>query len=145
MKPIIVSGIQPTGNLHLGNYLGAVKNWVDLQNSGEYEMYITIVDLHALTGDKKPAEIREQITRTAAELIAAGVDPDKTTFFVQSHVQGTTELAWILNTLTPMGELERMTQFKDKAAQFKTASVGLFTFTETFVAMILQFRLTSND
>ena len=85
-KPIIVSGIQPTGNLHIGNYLGAVKNWVELQNSGEYEMYIFIADLHSLTGNMTPEERHAQIIRTSAELISAGIDPDKTTLFVQSHI-----------------------------------------------------------
>jgi len=114
-KPIIVSGIQPTGNLHVGNYLGAVKNWVELQNSGKYEMYIFIADLHSLAGNMTAKERHEQIIRTSAELISAGIDPDKTTLFVQSHVPEHTELAWIFSTVTPMGELKRMTQFKDKA------------------------------
>lgn len=114
-KQIIVSGIQPTGNLHLGNYLGAVKNWVDLQNSGKYEMYIFIADLHALTGKMKPEELREQVKITCAELLAAGIDPKKTTFFIQSHIPEHAELAWIFNCVTKIGELRRMTQFKDKA------------------------------
>jgi len=113
-KEIIVSGIQPTGNLHVGNYLGAVKNWVELQNSGKYEMYIFIADLHALTGKMKPEELRAQVNVTCAELLAAGVDPKKTTFFIQSHIPEHAELAWIFNCLTPVGMLVRMTQFKDK-------------------------------
>ncbi|MFA6427732.1 MAG: tryptophan--tRNA ligase [Candidatus Magasanikbacteria bacterium] len=114
-KQIIVSGIQPTGNLHIGNYLGAVKNWVELQNSGKYQMYIFIADYHSLTGNMKPKERRAQIMRTAAELLAAGIDPEKTVFWVQSHVPEHTELAWVFNSITPIGELKRMTQFKDKA------------------------------
>lgn len=127
-KPVIVSGIQPTGNLHIGNYLGAVKNWVELQNSGKYQMYIFIADLHSLSGNLKPEEMREQVKITAAEILAAGIDPEKTTFFVQSHVIGHAELAWLFNCVTPMGELERMTQYKDKAMQFKSATAGLFTY-----------------
>ena len=116
VKQTIVSGIQPTGNLHIGNYLGAVKNWVELQNSGKYEMYIFIADLHALTGKMTADELRPQINKTCAELLAAGIDPKKTTFFVQSHIPEHTELAWIFNCVTPINELERMTQYKDKAA-----------------------------
>src|SRR3989339_1413587 len=100
-KPIVVSGIQPTGNLHIGNYLGAVKNWLDLQNSGKYELYIFIADLHSLTGKLTAEQLREQVKITAAELLAAGIDPDKTTFFVQSQVVGHTDLAWVFNCLTP--------------------------------------------
>jgi tryptophanyl-tRNA synthetase len=128
-KPIIVSGIQPTGNLHVGNYLGAVKNWVELQNSDKYEMYIFIADLHSLAGNMTAKERHEQIIRTSAELIASGIDPDKTTLFVQSHVAEHTELAWIFNTVTPISELERMTQFKDKSQQqLKNINTGLFTY-----------------
>ena len=86
-KQVIVSGIQPTGNIHIGNYLGTIKNWVELQNSGKYEMYIFIADLHSLTGNMSPEDRRAQILRTSAELIAVGIDPNKTTFFIQSHVQ----------------------------------------------------------
>ena len=110
-KKIIVSGIQPTGNLHVGNYLGAVKNWVELQNSNQYEMYIFIADLHSLTGEMTAKERREQITRTVAELIASGIDPKRTTLWVQSHVPACTELSWIFSTVTPVAELSRMTQF----------------------------------
>lgn len=114
-KPVIVSGIQPTGNLHLGNYLGAVKNWVDLQNSGKYDCYFFIADYHSLTGSLTAAERHERTLTIASELLAAGIDPKKSTLFVQSQVPGHTELAWIFNTVTQFGELKRMTQFKDKA------------------------------
>ncbi len=114
-KQVIVSGIQPTGNLHIGNYLGAVKNWVELQNSGKYECYFFIADLHSLTGNRAPEERRLQILRTASELLAAGIDPSKSTFFVQSHVPEHAELGWIFNCVTPLGELKRMTQFKEKS------------------------------
>lgn len=139
-KEIIVSGIQPTGNLHIGNYLGAVKNWVALQNSGKYDMYIFIADLHALTGKMKPEELRAQINVTCAELLAAGVDPKKTTFFIQSHIPEHAELAWIFNCVTPMNELERMTQYKDKTAQFKQATAGLFSYPVLQAADILLYH-----
>lgn len=143
MKPIILSGIQPTGNLHIGNYLGAVKNWVDLQNSGEYQCFIMIADLHSLTGDMSADDRRAQITRTAAELIAAGIDPKKTVLFVQSHVPSHTELAWIFNCGTPMAELERMTQFKDKSArQEKNINLGLFSYPVLQAADILVYKAT---
>ncbi len=140
-KQIIVSGIQPTGNLHIGNYLGAVKNWVDLQNSGKYDCYFFIADLHALTGNRSSEERKAQILRTASELLAAGIDPKKSTFFVQSHVPEHTELGWIFNCVTPIAELERMTQFKDKSAsQSKNINTGLFTYPVLQAADILLYR-----
>jgi tryptophanyl-tRNA synthetase len=142
-KPIVVSGIQPTGNLHIGNYLGAVKNWVDMQESGKYDMYIFIADLHSLTGDMDAKTRREQILLVAAELLAAGIDPNKTTLFVQSHVSEHTELAWIFNTLTPIAEIERMTQFKDKSArQEKNINTGLLTYPILQAADILLYHGT---
>jgi tryptophanyl-tRNA synthetase len=140
-QPIIVSAIQPTGNQHIGNYLGAVKNWVDLQETGKYEMYIFIADLHSLTGDMDPHTRREQIIKTAAELLAAGIDPHKTTLFVQSHVPQCTELAWIFNTITPVAEIERMTQFKDKSTrQEKNINTGLLTYPVLQAADILLYH-----
>ena len=142
-KKIILSGIQPTGNLHIGNYLGAVRNWVDLQNSGEYDSFFSIVDYHSITGDRTPEERRKQITHTAIELIAAGIDPKKSTLFVQSHVPEHTELAWVFASVTPMAELERMTQFKDKAQQqAKNINVGLFTYPVLQAADILIYHAT---
>ncbi len=142
-KPIVVSGIQPTGNLHIGNYLGAVKNWVEMQESGKYDMYIFIADLHSLTGDMDAKTRREQITLVAAELLAAGIDPHKTTLFVQSHVPEHTELGWIFNTLTPVAEVERMTQFKDKSArQAKNINTGLLTYPILQAADILLYHAT---
>lgn len=142
-KKIILSGIQPTGNLHVGNYLGAIKNWVDLQNSGEYECHFCIVDYHSLTGNRSAQERRAQITKTAIELIAAGIDPKKSTLFVQSHVPEHTELAWIFNSVTPMAELERMTQYKDKSQdQEKNINVGLFTYPVLQAADILLYHAT---
>ena len=140
-KQIIVSGVQPTGNLHIGNYLGAVKNFVDLQDSGKYEMYIFIADLHSLTGNMDAETRREQITRTAAELLALGIDPKKTTLFVQSHIQEHTELGWVFNCVTPIMELERMTQYKDKSKQqTKNINAGLYTYPVLQAADILLYH-----
>jgi tryptophanyl-tRNA synthetase len=140
-KPIIVSGIQPTGNLHIGNYLGAVKNWVDLQNSGKYEMYIFIADLHALTSLQTADERRKQIMSMAAELLSSGIDPKKVTFFIQSDVKEHAELSWIFNTITPVSELERMTQYKDKSSrQSNNINAGLLTYPVLQAADILLYR-----
>ncbi len=114
----VFSGVQPTNNLHLGNYLGAIKNWVELQNS--YDAFYCVVDLHAITVKQEPKELRQNILNVAKTYLALGVDPNKSTIFVQSHVSEHTELAWILNTIAKMGELERMTQFKDKTNIQKT-------------------------
>ncbi len=142
-KPVILSGIQPTGNFHIGNYLGAVKNWVELQNSGEYEMYIFIPDLHSLTGNLSAEERRGYIRTAAIELIAAGIDPKKTTLFVQSHVPGHAELGWVLGCVTPIAELERMTQFKDKSErQEKNINTGLLTYPVLQAADILLYHGT---
>ena len=139
-KKTLVSGIQPTGNLHIGNYLGAVKQWVELQEGGEYNMFIFIADLHSLTGSQSPKERHDQIFRTAAELVAAGIDPEKTTLWVQSHVPACTELSWIFQTLTPLGELDRMTQFKDKSEGKKSIDTGLFTYPILQAADILLYK-----
>ena len=142
-KPILFSGIQPTGNLHIGNYLGAVKNWVTLQNSGDYRCFFSVVDYHSLTGNMTAEERKGQITRTVIELLAAGIDPEKSTLFVQSHVPEHTELAWVFNSLTPMAELERMTQYKDKSArQVKNINAGLFTYPVLQVADVLLYHGT---
>ncbi len=140
---IIVSGMQPTGSLHIGNYLGALKNWVALQNSGNYELHFFIADLHSLTIQMDPPARRDNVRLLAAEFIAAGLDPKKCTIFVQSHVPEHTELAWVFNTVTPVGELERMTQFKDKAVQNnKNVNAGLFTYPILQAADILLYRAT---
>jgi tryptophanyl-tRNA synthetase len=121
--------------------LGAVKNWVELQNSGKYEMYIFIADLHSLTGNQTAKERKEQILKTAAELLAAGLDPNKVTFFVQSQIKEHTELAWIFNCVTPIAELERMTQYKDKSArQEKNINAGLLTYPVLQAADILLYH-----
>ncbi|MFA6365249.1 MAG: tryptophan--tRNA ligase [Candidatus Paceibacterota bacterium] len=114
MKPVLVSGIQPSGNLHLGNYLGALTNFITLQNSNNYECYFFIADLHSITEDYNPKEKQKQILNLAEDYLAAGLDPKKCIIFQQSSIPAHTELMWILNTITPMGELMRMTQFKEK-------------------------------
>lgn len=135
-KPIVLSGIQPSGRLHIGNYLGALKNFVELQNSGTYQGYFIVVDLHSLTEQYEPTQKKEQILDLAATYLAAGLDPKKSVLFIQSQIPAHAELAWILNTITPMGELERMTQYKDKADRMDN-TVGLFTYPTLMAADIL--------
>lgn len=134
----VLSGIQPTADsYHLGNYLGALKQWIDLQHN--YEAFYFIPDLHAITVTQDPAELRERTIAGAAQLIALGIDPDKSTLFVQSHVPAHAELTWVLQCLTGFGEASRMTQFKDKSAkqgQDRT-TVGLFTYPMLMAADIL--------
>lgn len=137
----MVSAVQPTGNLHVGNYLGAVKNWIDLQNKGEYKTYLFIADWHSLTGNQKAEDLKRQIIVTAAEMLALGIDPEKTVFFAQSHVPEHAELAWIFNCITPLSELYRMTQFKDKSArQEKNINVGLLDYPVLMAADILIYK-----
>ena len=139
MSKRILSGIQPSGELHIGNYLGAIRQWISLQET--YESFFCIVDLHAITVRQDPIALREQIRRVAATYIAAGVDPERSTIFVQSEVPAHAELAWVLGTFTQMGELERMTQFKDKAAQHKkNVNAGLFTYPTLMAADILLYK-----
>lgn len=138
MKPILVSGIKPSGQLHIGNYLGALKNFVDLQNSDKYDCYFFIADLHAITEPQDPKELRTAILDVAASYLAAGIDPTKVKFYLQSLIPAHSELAWILNTITPMGELERMTQFKDKSLrQTEGIGVGLFDYPVLMTADVL--------
>jgi tryptophanyl-tRNA synthetase len=134
-KKRVLSGIQPTGGLHLGNYLGAIKQWVDGQD--QRENFICIVDLHAVTVPQDPAELRENTRRLAALLLAAGIDPERSTLFVQSHVDAHAQAAWMLSCVTPLGWLERMTQFKDKAKKQETISTGLLTYPVLQAADIL--------
>ncbi len=122
----IFSGIQPTGNIHLGNYLGAVKNWVDAQE--ENENFFCIVDLHSLTVPQDPEDLRFQTRALAAMLLACGIDPEKSTLFIQSHVNAHAEGAWLLNCVTPLGWLQRMTQFKDKSIKQESILTGLLTY-----------------
>jgi len=117
MKPILVSGIQPTGKLHIGNYLGALKNFVDLQDSGKYQCYFFIADLHALTENPNAKDLSRNIPNLMADFLAAGLDPKKSVIFRQSQIRFVQELKWILSTLTPVSELLRMTAFKEKVLQ----------------------------
>ncbi len=125
MNKRLVSGIQPTGALHLGNYLGAIKQWTELQH--DYDAFYFIADYHALTGRPKPADLKRNTLELVAMLIALGVDPKSATLFLQSDVPEHTELAWILNNFATLGQLNRMTQFKEKSDQYGQ-SVGLFTY-----------------
>lgn len=122
----IFSGIQPSGELHIGNYLGAVKNWVALQ--GTAESFFCIVDYHAIIVQYDPADLRVRRREMALGLLAAGLDPDRCSVFVQSDVPEHTELAWIFNTVTPLGELERQTQFKDKSQRMESVNAGLLNY-----------------
>ncbi len=117
MKARIFSGVQPSGNLHIGNYLGALKNWVEIQ--GNYESIFGIVDLHAITVHQDPAELRSKIRETAALFLAVGIDPKQSTIVVQSSVPEHSELAWMLTCVTPVGWLERMTQYKAKSESWR--------------------------
>ncbi|OGF93406.1 tryptophan--tRNA ligase [Candidatus Giovannonibacteria bacterium RIFCSPLOWO2_12_FULL_44_15] len=133
-KEIAVSGVQPSGDIHIGNYLGAIKQFVELQD--KYKTFFFIVDLHALTESPDPKKLREQIINLAALYLACGLDPKKTTLFIQSHVPAHVELGWILNTITPLGELQRMTQFKDKAEKHGVLA-GLLNYPTLMAADIL--------
>mmetsp|Transcript_16343 Transcript_16343/g.35499 ORF Transcript_16343/g.35499 Transcript_16343/m.35499 type:complete len:446 (-) Transcript_16343:45-1382(-) len=149
----ILSGVQPTGSLHLGNYLGAIRQWVEFQNNSmepyeedgiEYrtENFFCVVDLHAITMPQDPKELQESTLASAALYLAAGIDPEKSKVFVQSHVPAHTELAWLLSCITPMNWLERMIQFKDKAKKQGTdaVGVGLFTYPILMAADILLYQ-----
>jgi tryptophanyl-tRNA synthetase len=139
--PRIFSGMQPTGNLHLGNYLGALKNWVKLQD--EYECFYCAVDLHAITIPHDPAKMKQATREVCAAYIAAGIDTKKSTLFVQSAVPAHTELGWILGTQTPLGWLNRMTQFKEKSAKSKDLLLlGLYSYPILMAADILLYKAT---
>ncbi|PYI68465.1 tryptophan--tRNA ligase [Arthrobacter livingstonensis] len=140
-RPRVLSGMQPSGDsLHLGNYLGALVNWVKTQH--DYQTLFFIPDMHAITVTQDPAELRERTRKTAAQYIAGGIDVEKSTLFVQSHVPEHAQLAWVLNCITGFGEASRMTQFKDKTAKGgqEMASVGLFTYPVLMAADILLYR-----
>ena len=140
-KDIILSGIQPTGRLHLGNYLAALKNFTQLQN--QYQCYFFIADYHSITENYNPAEKQAQILNLAIDFLAAGLDPKKCTIFVQSQIPEHLELAWIFECLTPISYLERMTQYKDKAArQVQNINAGLFTYPILQAADILIYKAT---
>lgn len=138
-KKVLFSGMQATGNLTLGNYLGALKNWITL--SDEYECFYSVVDMHSITVRQDPATLRKRARALLTLYIAAGLDPEKNCIYYQSHVSGHAELAWILNCYTYMGELNRMTQFKDKAAKHAdNINAGLFTYPVLMAADILLFQ-----
>ena len=135
-KKTIFSGMQPSGKLTLGNYLGAMKNWVALQD--EYNCYYCVVDLHAITVPQVPKDLRKTTLDVLAQYIASGIDPEKNTLFIQSHVPEHAELSWVLNTMTYMGELNRMTQFKEKSQKkAENLNAGLFTYPVLMAADIL--------
>ncbi len=137
----IFSGVQPTGNLHLGNYLGAIRNWVRLQN--DYECIFCMVDMHAITVWQDPAELRKNTREVAAGMIAAGVDPKRNVLFNQSMVPAHAELAWVFNCVARLGWLNRMTQFKEKAGKNReNVSVGLYAYPNLMAADILIYKAT---
>ena len=138
-KKRIFSGVQPSGNITLGNYLGAIKNWVRLQD--DYECIFAMMDLHTITVRQTPAELRKRTLELLALYIACGIDPDKCTLFIQSHNSAHAELAWVLNCYTYMGELQRMTQFKDKSARHAdNINAGLFTYPVLMASDILLYN-----
>ncbi len=136
----LFSGIQPTGTVHIGNYLGALSNWARLQD--EFPSYFCVVDYHAITIPNDVAGFAARTIETAIAVLAAGVDPGNAVLFVQSHVPQHTELCWVLNTVTPMGDLHRMTQYKQKAAQHNSTDVGLFDYPVLQAADIMLYRAT---
>lgn len=138
MEKIIVSGIKPSGELHLGNYLGAIANWLKLQN--EYRCFFFVADMHSLTETYEPREKRQQILDLVADLLAIGIDPQKSVIFVQSQLPEHAELTWYFNTLTPVAQLERMTQYKDFVSRGHGANVGLFDYPVLQAADILLYK-----
>jgi len=137
-KKVIFSGIQPSGDLTLGNYLGAIKNWVKLQE--EYECYFCVVDLHAITVKQEPKDLRRRTLEVLAIYLASGIDPEKNTMFIQSHVSAHSEAAWLLTCSTYMGELSRMTQFKEKSKNSESVGAGLLTYPVLMAADILLYQ-----
>ena len=138
-KPVVLSGIQPSGQLGIGNYLGALKNWIPMQD--DYDCVFLVVDLHALTVPQVPAELRKRCLSFVAQYIACGIDPQRSTIVIQSHIPQHAELSWVLTTMTNMGELNRMTQFKDKSKQHNTnINAGLFTYPILMAADILLYQ-----
>jgi tryptophanyl-tRNA synthetase len=139
----IVSGMRATGRLHIGNYLGALKQWVDLQNTADKQCYFFMADLHALTTPFDPKTLRQDTLDAVAEYIAAGIDPKKSVLFIQNHIPEHAELTWIFNCITPISELERMTQFKDKSKQTKeNINIGLLDYPVLMATDILLYKPT---
>jgi tryptophanyl-tRNA synthetase len=142
-KPRIFSGMQPTGELHIGNYLGALREWVKLSETGDYDALFAIVDAHATTVEYDPRDMRRCILETGLTYVAAGLDPARVTLLVQADVPQHMELAWYLSTVTPMGDLQRMTQFKEKSEEHKSnINAGLFTYPVLMAADILLYKAT---
>jgi tryptophanyl-tRNA synthetase len=141
-RPRVFSGIQPSGELHIGNWLGAVRTWAAQVAEQREDLFFCIVDAHAITVDYEPAELRQRTSTMARDLIACGLDPARCTLFVQSDVHEHTELAWYLNAVTPMGDLQRMTQFKEKSAGKEHVAVGIFTYPVLMSADILLYKAT---
>ena len=141
-NPTILSGIAPSGQLTLGNYLGALRSWVAMQDS--YDCYYVLVDLHAITVRQDPASFAERCLDFIALYIACGIDPERSAIFIQSHVPQHAELSWVLNCYTQMGELNRMTQFKDKSARHtENINAGLFSYPVLMAADILLYQATA--
>ncbi|MDP8237994.1 MAG: tryptophan--tRNA ligase [Candidatus Hatepunaea meridiana] len=138
MKKRVLSGIQPTGNIHIGNYLGAMQHWVASQD--EYDNFFCIVDLHSITVPQDVKQLRAKVRELAGILLAIGIDPEKSTIFVQSNISAHAELTWILNCFTPIGWLQRMTQFKDKSEKQEVISTGLFDYPVLMTADILLYN-----
>lgn len=140
-KKIVFSGIQPTGTIHIGNYLGAIKNWAELQNNPDYDCIFFVVDLHAMTVPYDALHFQTTIHNAVLDNLAAGLDPKKCIIFIQSQIKEHSELTWILNTITPLGELQRMTQFKEKAEEQKNEiSAGLLAYPVLQAADILLYK-----
>ena len=137
-KPILLSGAKPSGEIHIGNYIGAIKQWIALQDT--HETYVPIVDLHALTEPQDPEKLRAQILETAADYVALGLNPERAAIFLQSAVPAHTQLMWVLGTITAMGELERMVVYKEKLEEGKPANAGLFSYPILMAADILLYK-----
>ena len=137
-KKVILSGIQPSGNLCIGNYLGALKNWASLQD--EYNSIFLVVDMHALTVDQVPADLRNRCLNYVAQYLACGINPEKSIIAIQSHIHEHAELMWILNSICYLGELKRMTQFKDKSKNQKNINIGLFSYPVLMASDILLYQ-----
>lgn len=140
MKPIIVSGLKPSGELHIGNYLGMLKQAVELQNSGKYNCFYFIADYHGLTVKYKPKEKKEEIFKMAVDALAVGLDPKKSVIFIQSHIPEHANLAWIFNTITPVGRLQGMIEYKEKVSEGQKPNVGLFDYPVLMAADILLYK-----
>lgn len=139
-KKVIFSGVVPSGNIHIGNYLGAIKQWVEMQNTEKYQNIFCVMNQHAITTPQDPARLKSKTLEVAMLYLAAGIDPKKSIIFIQSHLPEHSELNWILSTITPLGELERMTQFKDKSEKQKSVLAGLLNYPILMAADILLYQ-----